>query len=286
MKGKEKEEEEIFIARLQSALPIFHGTSPPHMCRTGFCDPQNETNLIKRGLLKPPLILPYHMYICKYGQIHICNEFTCMAEEICPVSGASMGYINEYSNYDPNDPRTWEVNKDVKNNPKKRPIESDTEEKIEYIIEELLYSSKRKKVYEKLYNQAQKNLKKEKNAYLKSCKDGQVNLIKLAMIITKHSHYKKNALNYHLMKNQILLAKYTSIISDIYERVKKVSNKKVNIESIVLACLYKMQQGGIPGLLEPDVYLARNLPELAHLHEFGFNKTKFTDGEKLILQII
>jgi hypothetical protein len=208
-----------------------------------------------------------------------------MAEEICPVSGASMGYVNEYSNYDPNDPRTWEVNKDLKNT-KKRPIQSETEERIEYIIEELLYSSKRKKIYEKLYNQAQKNLKKEKTAYLKSCKDGQVNLIKLAMIITKHSCYKKNALNYHLMKNEVQLAKYTSIILDIYERVKKFSNKKVNIESIVLACLYKMQQGGIPGLLEPDVYLARNLPELAHLHEFGFNKTKFTDGEKLILQII
>lgn len=253
----------------------------PHMCRVGFCNPQNETNLIKRGLLKPPLILPYHMYICKYGEIHTCDELTCMAEGICPVSGASMGYVNEYSNYDPDDPRTWEINKERP----KRQLNDEAEDKIEYIITELLYSPKRKKIYDNLNAVAQKNFKKEKKAYLKQCHGhGQINLIKMAMIITKNT--QRNEINYILENDPILVTKYTSIIADIYERIKKVSNKKVNLEAVTLACLYKMQQGGIPGLLEADVYLARNLPELSHLHEFGFNKTKFTDGEKLILQII
>lgn len=256
-----------------------------HMCRVPFCDPQNEMSLIKRGILNPPAILPDNVYICKYGVIHTCSEFTCMAEGTCPVSGASVGYVNEYSNYDPADPRTWEVNKDAKR-PKRQ--NDATEERIEYIIEELLYSPKRKKIHDKLYAQSQKLLKKEKTAYLKQCKSGggrRVNLIKLAMIITKHTP-QRNGMNYMLDKDPVLVTKYTALILDIYEQIKKATNKKINVESVTLACLYKMQQGGIQGLLEPDVYLARNLPELAHLHEFGFNKTRFTDGEKLILQII
>jgi len=263
----------------------FESLPTEHMCRVPFCDPQNEIGLIKRGILKPPAILTEtNAYICKYGVIHVCSEFTCMAEGTCPVSGASMGYVNEYSNYDPSDPRTWEVNKDAKK--PKRQNDATAEEKIEYIIEELLYSPKRKKIHDKLYAQSQKLMKKEKTNYLKQCKNAkEVNLIKLAMIITKHTT-QRSGMNYMLEKYPILVTKYTALILDIYEQIKKVTNKKVNVESVTLACLYKMQQGGVQGLLEPDVYLARNLPELAHLHEFGFNKTRFTDGEKLILQII
>jgi CRISPR/Cas system CMR-associated protein Cmr5 small subunit len=270
------------MEKTRLAYRTFESLSQPHMCRVGFCDPQNEASLISRGILKPPAILPDNVYICKYGVIHTCSEFTCMAEGTCPVSGASMGYVNEYSNYDPLDPRTWEVNKDAKK-PKRQ--NDAAEERIEYIIEELLYSQKRKKIHDKLYVQSQKLLKKEKTNYLKQCKNTrEVNLIKLAMIITKHT--QKNGMNYMLERDTVLVTKYTALILDIYERIKKISNKKVNVEAVTLACLYKMQQGGVQGLLEPDIYLARNLPELAHLHEFGFNKTRFTDGEKLILQII
>jgi hypothetical protein len=281
--------EALRSSRIYELLPY-----RPHNCSAQECDPQNQLTLIKRGLCPVPYDpLCQDMYICKYGVIHECSRNGCLLEGFCPVSGASSNFDRELNDYNPDDNRTWASSGLVRHNDLSSQSQSSiatiataTRDRAEYIIDTLLYSPVRQKIIDQ-WNQARnKRVKKEKTAYVSSCESYPVNLVHLAMIETIHSRHHSLSI---LDKDQRVIDHYVHLVMRMYDNIQKVMVGKIDIDSVTLGVLYKMQHGiSVDGeqMIQIDPFLAEHLPLQNDLPKFGIEKTKYTKGEKLIHQAL
>lgn len=266
---------------LEARLHELHSVSVPHECTSSYCDPQNELTLIRRGLLKGPAVLPEHLYLCRYGEFHSCSEDACMAEGPCRVSGASMGVIPEYNSYDPQNPKTWGV---------EEPRASTADvvyERVENIIENLLYSHVRERIEKQTQSSREKLYKKYIGVYKEECREQgiPVNLVHVAMLEPERdSHTRK------LVRDPERISDYVHLVLRLLEHVQRLAHGDENIciETLTVGLLYKMQQGCIIdgiALVPRDVYLASYLPLGNDLPKFGIQKTKIVTGDNLIMRM-
>jgi len=276
----------LFNARLHEIVL----DAPPlgHACAAHYCDPQNEQALVRRGLLQGPCVLPEHVYVCKYGQTHVCNENECMADGACLVSGATMGLVHEYSSYNPQDARTWECTKDsaTTNGPavKRRKLYT----QLEHLIDTLFYSPKRKDIVAHWNRQKSRQAKKYKDAYVKACetKRKPVNLIQLSMI--ERQYNLPCPIESHPERNLERLEQYIGMTLQLvdYIRVHNAAADALCADSVCLGMLYKMQHGICMNdvqVLPADPWLVRVLPPINDLAKLGVDKKKINRGERLIL---
>lgn len=271
----------LYQARLKELYPPVS-----HECSSRYCDPQNETALIRRGLLQGPPQCPEFLYLCKFGQVHACDESVCMVEEACRVSGLTMGVVNEYSSYDPNDSRTWGTESAPEGgasvpHPRRKRKRPERYTQAENLIETLLFTSApRKRVISEWNRQRDRNAKKYKNAHVLSCVEKRVpiNMIRLAMI--EHKYRVACPTKPHVERDMDRLHQYVMEVCNMCERVAyHHPDEKICTESVALAYLYKKRQGS-------DPYLAENLPYLNDLVKFGVDRKKLGRGEKLIMRVI
>jgi hypothetical protein len=279
----------------------------PHECSKLFCDPLNNFGLFQRFEISQDF--SDTIYICKFGQIHDCSTSNCGIDEVCGVSGISKEYIMEFSSYDKHDSRTW-TNVLPQKYLSERKVETlmkkyvpdtvvkpktyqksnsvkDAYQRVELIVETILYSLNRKKINEEKYNQRAKKIKREKDQYISECAEERVpvNLVKLSMLDCKSMG------NIHVLKilkrDQNVINRYTRLIMQFYEHATKYIEDKVSPESIALGVLYKMQQGMIVDnvvLIPVEEFLIENLPLMNDLNKLKIEKKKYTLGERLIFQ--
>ena len=264
--------------------------SIPHNCSIQFCDPLNATGLIKRGLMVSSSHYPDNLYICKYGQVHECLPATCMAAEVCPVSGASYGVIEEYDFYDPDDARTW-AKPGAPNNPTvKRTSAIDPYDRAFGMIDTILYSTHREHVHREWVTQQKKRAKKEKDHYAGECRTTHVpvNLIKLLMIESHAGSNSSGGLS--ILKRDVdVISRYAGYAVQVYRNVQTYVREKISIEAITLAVLYKMQQGMIVNdvtIIPLERFLLEHLPLINDLPKFKINKKLYTAGERLIFLML
>lgn len=281
----------------------------PHECSKEFCEPLNTIGIFR--LFKFKQDFPESLYICKYGQEHDCMKSDCGIDSVCPVSGIIKENIQEYSDYNKNDSRTWNtkvpqkflsekkvevlMKKYTKEDVKKVKREkhqinnSQIYSRIEHIVETILYSLNRKKINEEKYNIHSKKIKREKDFYISECSEKciPVNLIKLCMMDSK-----PNA-NLHIIKilkrDQNVINRYVKLIFQFYEFAVKYIEDKISPEAIALGILYKMQQGMIVDnvvLIPLESFLVENLPLMNDLNKLKIDKKKYTLGERLIFQTL
>lgn len=279
----------------------------PHECSKEYCEPLNTVGIYRIFKIKQDF--PESLYICKYGQEHDCFKNDCGIDSVCAVSGIIKENIQEYSDYNKNDSRTWksvvpqkylsekkvevlmkkytkeEVSKKVKR--EKKFNSSQIQSRIEHIVETILYSLNRKKINEEKYNIHSKKIKREKDFYITECSEKciPVNLIKLSMMDSK-----PNA-NLHIIKilkrDQNVINRYVHLILQFYNHAVKYIEDKVSPEAIALGILYKMQQGMIVDnviLIPLETFLVENLPLMNDLNKLKIDKKKYTLGERLIFQ--
>ena len=266
-------------ARIHELSPL---SRPGHSCSVKYCDPQNEQTLIRRGLLAGPCVLPEHMYVCIYGDIHVCNENICMVEGPCLVSGMTMGIVHEYSSYNSKDARTWEK-KDEK--PKSIvPAVQKQYDQVEYLIDTLFYSPKRKDIVSTWTKQRNKLTKKYKDTYIKACEKKRVpvNLIHLAMLEAQYN--VPCPIKAKPERDMDRLYQYTKLVMQMIQFMGDEANNCLDI--VALGMLYKMQQGiriNNVTLLPKDSYLVGILPPMNDLTKLGIDKKKINRGEQMIM---
>lgn len=108
------------LARLRTAKQSkrkLSYTSAFHVCRPSYCDPENESSLIRQGLLKGPPLTD-NVYLCNLGAVHVCTKKSCNLyagshDNVCPISGLQAGNI--YSSYSKHDGRTWYTRPEFEN---------------------------------------------------------------------------------------------------------------------------------------------------------------------------
>lgn len=249
----------------------------PHICRREYCDPQNEVNLAHRGLIDTSS-LTSHIFICKYGQLHVCEPFTCMAEGVCPISGLVEHNFQEYSDYNRHNAKTWAA---APPQPKRHKID---EERIEYIIETLLYSDERVKICQDLQATTMKACRKECSNYEKICAQNHVplNMIVLGEIVSRYT--KPQPLEI-LQKDVARIEFYAGVVKHFL----RLLPEKVNLDAVVIGVLYRMQQGIIIDNVEVlplDPFLLHNLPLMNDIPRFGLDKKKFTAGQKALISLV
>lgn len=258
-----------------------------HECSVAFCDPVNSVGLLRRGVVQEEKFSD-SVYICKYGQIHDCSVSNCGLEESCAVSGICKEYIEEYADYNKHDSRTWY--KEPENvkvfGKRKKYNEADVRVRIEQIVETILYSSNRQKINEEILANHSKKVKREKDTYISECceKKIPVNLIKLMMIDSNNQTSNIHMLHI-LKKDPNVIARYVSIIIQIYKNAETYIEDKISPEAIALGVLYKMQQGMIVNgvvLIPLEKFLVDNLPLMNDLGKLKIDKKKYTIGERLI----
>ena len=252
-----------------------------HICSHEYCKPENESSLKKRGLIpkETPMVTNDSVFVCIYGNIHECSEYTCMNNTICPISGLSDGHPSNYSSYNRKDPRTFI--KDPIKHKRKRLTDDELYEKAENLVEIILYSNCREKINEKFKRQQVKLCNKEKNAYTKEFYP--VNLPQLAMVQCKYD--SKTVPLEILKRDPQRIEYYTFMIVQMYKKINQYIDDKLCIESITLGLLYKMKQGlKIDGIIiiPIDLYLVEHLPVMNDLPVFNIDKRKFTKGEQWI----
>lgn len=271
--------ERIFEARLHEIIPMEHPAEP---CSVQCCDPQNEMALIRRGLLKGPCECPEFMYICKYGLIHECSpQSGCMFDGPCLVSGLTEGIVENVV-----DEQSWlQSSTSIKSN-----VRPTLYSNIENIIETLLYSSVRERIYRDWDKQQSKRLRKYKEVYAQKCyRQGiPTNLIEMAML--EDHHYISCPTRDVLNRDPDRVYAYTKAVADMYEKIQHLyKDERICIESVTLGLLYKMQQGVIVDgkvLIPVDQFLVENLPLINNLNKFGLDKRKIGRGDKFILSTL
>ena len=273
-----------------------------HVCSVQVCFPQNEPQLISRGLLRAPVLTDY-IYICRYGIVHICTENECMKliDGVCPISSRCYGHIG-YSSYDKNNPKTWsrEFRQNERlqqtpgnitsNNNKSRLYNVKRKEavrqKISSYIINLLFSPNRQKLNENDCNKRLKTCQKQISIYYAECKEKgvPVNVIQTMMIRDSHlfGYQKLTILNF----DNNVVEKYTRLILLVRDIVIKYNRPNIKIEHIILGTLYGMRQGyetQYIDLFPTDSFLLNNLPAINDLpSSFGIQKKNITIGKQII----
>jgi hypothetical protein len=265
----------LFKARQKELLP-----SRVHLCSHEFCQPENGVNLFKRGLL-PESNYPEDLFLCKYGQFHQCSLSDCMDNGYCPISGMSDGLIYDCRDYIRSNPKTFIVK------PEPISVKRTNDDKIEALVETILYSEFRKKINDMWWKKQMKLCKKEKDAHVEETRP--INLIMAAMIESTYRSQKPPLVI--LEFNQAKVRYYTQVILQMYEHVQKLlgGDDRIQQDAIALGTLYKMQQGirvDDTVILPVDRFLVDHLPLINDLPQFKLDKRKFTRGEKLISQMI
>lgn len=275
--------ERIFEARLNEIIPTEH---PPQPCSVACCDPQNEATLVKRGLIEGPLECPEFLFVCKFGSFHECKPGSeCMLDGPCLVSGLTDGLVHEYSDYNKDDFRTW--SKPGANEKKGHTVKPQLYSQIENIIETLLYSPVRQRIFQDWEKQEEKRLKKYKDVYVQKCakRHKPTNLIEMAMM--QERHYNACPTNDVLNRDPDRVYAYTKSVADMYEKIQACyKDERICIETVTLGLLYKMQQGVVMDgqvKIPADQFLVENLPLINNLSKFGLDKKKIGRGDKLIL---
>lgn len=256
----------------------------PHICSRAYCDPQNEVNLVSRGLVDDNKSMTCHIFICKYGQIHTCDRYTCMAEGVCAVSGLVEHNFQEYADYDKHNAKTWaKPGNNLATAPPPKRLKID-EERIEYIIDTLLYSEERVKICQDLQTTTAKACRKECVNYEKLCALNKVpiNMIVLGEIVSRYA--KPQPLEI-LIRDQARIDFYAGVVKHFLRFLPE----KVNLDAVVIGTLYCMQQGITIDNIEVlplDPFLLHNLPLMNDIPRFGLDKKRFTMGQKVLIRLI
>lgn len=277
----------IVDARRKHCLPF-----KEHSCSLSACDPLNELGLMSRGILPrgPPTVAD-NLYVCKYGQTHQCLPEKCMALEVCPISGASYGIVQEYGYYDPDDSRTW--SKPGAPAPGTSVIDegvSKAERRVETLVETILYSKHRERVRNDWNNNQRKRAKKEKDAYCAECDKRRVP-INLIRLISIELSCEATSGNLHILKRDTaVIARYTGYVMQVYRNVQRYAQlENVSPEAVALGVLYRMQQGMVVNevpIIPLDRFLVNNLPLTNDLPKFNIDKKQYTVGENLIFAML
>ena len=257
---------------------------PTHNCSVSYCNPLNESGLIREGFLPPNHTIEYNdmVFVCKYGQLHECGS-DCMGQgQTCPVSGASIGYEEDnIRNYDPANPKTWGKDDQLL-------LENELEDtmtiysKAERVVDAVLYSSARSKILDQWRKLQVKRVKVDIEAYQKQCTKQKVpvNLIRIAMLECPTSSSIGP-----LKRDPEKVEYYVEKILKMFHLVRQHPVEKPCITSVAIALLYRMQQGKVVQgitLIPMDPYLAMQLPLMNDLKMVGLDGTLFTKGERMI----
>lgn len=258
----------LFDARIHE---IVLGAPEGHECRANFCDPQNEATLIRRGLLSGPPILPEHVYICKYGQIHECDENVCMADAPCLVSGASMGVLNQYESR----PRGEEPKK------KKRKYY----DQLELLMDTLFYSPKRRNIVTNWNRQKSKQSKKYRDSYIKGCESRRkpVNVVHIGML--EEQYNLPCPIEASPERDMDRMDQYIRLTAELVDRI---GAEGLCVESLCLSMLYKMRHGVTiheEEMLPMDPWLLKVLPPINDLARLGIDKKKISRGSLVLMNL-
>lgn len=293
--GISMEEKKILVqlrAQKRDLLNEYH----KHVCSREYCNPENIA----------------HIYLCKFRQIHICLPDVCdlLVEGVCQLSGACYG-PSGYSIYDHNDQQTWydHMDYDVPMTkqrylslegemvevavvavaaavvPHKAISTKEIIKRIEGYIETLFYSSERSKMNAEQTRAHQQKANRAKEAYINKCIASR-QLVNMMDLMGIEEQYKwMEAMIDVLPFDQNLLNHYTQLVLRMYHIIQQYSDEKICLESLTLGTLYYMRQGfscdGVE-VIPRDPFLVKNLPEMNDLRRFGFDKKKYTRGEKWI----
>ena len=288
--------------------------SVKHTCTKEFCNPENEADLIVKGFLMGPIMMP-DVYVCKYRSYHICNSQTCKSTYgtgVCVISGACYGPKDGYASYDKSDPRTFYINArhsvkmeqqinptmndniytlsplekvKVKQKTRKSPNFKRIRLEVVEIITKLLFSDTRKSVNKRYRDNRTKIMEKKIQNYIKSCyiERVPVNMITIKIFVDKYNegYERLEILNY----SEDTISKYTNLIVNAYKIVLKYYDDAFKVPTISLGVLYEMRQGyEIEGLVlfEADPFLLHNLPTINDILQFGFDRANITKGKHII----
>lgn len=107
--------------RIIKARKDLFRTTQKHDCETGHCRPiWSELDLLHQGLLAPgEAFLDTSVYVCRFGQIHVCTQDACAAyvgthNGTCPLTNAYHGHTREDTGYTPMERRTATATKNDK----------------------------------------------------------------------------------------------------------------------------------------------------------------------------
>lgn len=291
---------EIILNEIARIKPDITDVFKPHTCDRSFCNPQTLYDLKGFG--------NRDTYLCKYRFYHICNPDHCQCNT-CPISGICYGTAT-YSSYAADDNRTWALTPDVDEEPQTQPMpgfsffhetpvkvqehykskikDDEACEKIESIIDVLLYSEKRVNINHEYEQSREKIAERERDAYVTNCvKNRQVvDCIKLQQI-TERNQANRPPLAI-LERDHAFVMSLTRLVLHVchlVERYGSQAQSKLCIVSVTLGVLYMMQRGhSINGatLIPRCALLMYNLPNMNHLSKFGIEKNKFTKGQQII----
>lgn len=285
---------EKFLKQLEAQKTDLLNEYHTHECSRDYCNPEHIE----------------HVYLCKYRQIHICLPDTCdlVHDGVCQLSGACYG-PSGYSTYDHNDNRTWYENMDhsvpkqnqlflkttveIANHPtttthppvRRHISNKETIKRIERYIECLLYSPERAKMNAEHAKQQEKKANRAKDIYINRCIADNVPANIIELMIIEQQYSMVDLIIEVLPFNEALITHYTLLVLRMHEIVQQYSEEKICLESLTLGTLYYMRQGlncGGVEVIPLDPFLIKHLPEMNDLRRFGFDKKKYTRGEKWI----
>lgn len=272
----------------------------PHGCNRNYCNPQSLFDLTRKG--------NQTIFLCKYRQYHICDEDHCHCVS-CPISGICYG-TNLYSAHDSGDQRAWYARTDADDDPTVYPMpgyfaveepkstqqeqptftsklnKNDASEKIEQIVENLLYSPKRTTINEDHFKQRDKMMQRERDACIASYAQQKkpVNRVHLSMIADRH--LSQRPLLVILERDAQLVSHLVDFVLQVCEIVERYTKHKICVTSVTLGVLYMMRQGhtleGVT-LLPMNPQLRDYLPTMNQLSKFGIEKRKLTSGQTMIV---
>lgn len=164
------------------------------------------------------------------------------------------------------------------------------EQKVKYVLQELLFSPTRKKYNDDITQKHKDAHKKEHDRYMHNCKvTGQFpNLIDLHTIANHYNNLPLPMLNIEM--DLVMMNHYVNMIMQVWDTVSKYTDEtatKVSIEAVALGTLYTLRQGllykGVE-MIPKDLFMSQRgvLPIINDIVRFGFTKKTVTCGEKLI----
>ena len=255
-----------------------------HVCETAFCRPQNEVALNLPG---PPL--DDSVYVCRYGQVHVCTEDECenVFGGTCALSGRSHANHTGMSSYDKNDYRTWNSGTHTARhygaNAKRQRIKP-LEPRVTQVITTLLYSPVRNDINKHSHKAYAEIFKRKVAQYVQE--NEMPSIIQIEMMEEKYkNHNEKIPI---IAYDHDAVERYTALILRTYSLVKQYSLDPSKLETVAVGVLYMLRQGFVAEgrtLFEIDSFLLHNLPSPSDLPRFGYQKSSITKGKHQIQNV-
>lgn len=255
-----------------------------HLCRKDLCNPTND---------------PWapHVYVCNYGQTHVCLPGTCtlglkthQGEYVCPVSGLMLGVEESYTMKP--EQQHW---KRVKTPDDKKKNKTNTElstslpsvdvirGKCESILEKLLFGREREQLNREALAKQQEHSDRQLNKEVTLQTRNNNWICQPILEFIKSNTCVSNRRPYEWLQQRDHQQEFGQCVHHIvqlwkhllgpfycdtlHERVPNAPHRP-NVECLTVAMLYLMKTGNTNGLIPHSVFLNRHLPREKDLPRF------------------